>query len=380
MALAEWETKMADATVMQSLFGVDPTTYQAAQQARQEAQAMEFAQLTPAQQAQYGGFRGGQMLGNVGANLLGVEDPMLQKASLARQLAQGRDFTTPKGLEEYGNALQAAGLNDLAMMAFAQSQKLKESQATIYGKTREHLSTMGKLQNERDALLRANPNDPRIAEYNKAIAAEGTSKTPQLSLNAKMLDFGEGRRKAFFEENKDIISQGRQLQQSLTLLDKADASPFAQGVFENKIANAFGGDKQVSRKEAERLANTGSFPTRVENSLRKFASGTISELTRDDQKNVLEAVQGDLKRAYENRRSTVISASASVPELSGQENYYAPTWESTVGGGAAAGKKAYSVGQTINTKDYGILKVTKVDASGNILETVDSKGNVGKPQ
>lgn len=372
---------MSNGSIVQGLFGVDPAMYQMAQQARQEDQAMQYAALNPMQQAQYGAFRGGQQIGNLGANLLGMQDPMLAKATMAQQLSSQFDLSTSKGLRGYAAALASAGAPDLAVQANAAAQKLDESAATIYGKTREHLSTLGKMQNERDRLLQAGypANDPRVIELTKAIAAEGTSKTPQLSVNAKMLDFGEGRRKAFFEENKDIITQGRQLQQSLTLLEKADASPFAQGVFENKIANAFGGDKQVSRKEAERLANTGSFPTRVENSLRKFASGTISDLTREDQKNVLEAVQGDLKRAYEDRRSTVISASAAVPELAGQENYYAPTWQSTVGGGAAAGKKAYSVGQTLNTKDYGILKVTKVDANGNILEAVDSKGNVGTP-
>lgn len=364
---------MADATVMQSLFGVDPTTYQMAQQARQDAQAMEFAQLTPAQQAQYGGFRGGQMLGNVGANLLGVQDPMLQKASLARQLAEGRDFTTPKGLEEYGAALQAAGLNDLAMMSYGQAQKLRESQATIVGKTREHLSTMGKLQSERDRLIAANPQDPRIAEYNKAIAAEGSSKTPQIGLDVKMLDVALGRRTNFIKENDAIITQGAAINQALTLA-KTD-SAFGEAALENSLAQAFGGDKQKSKQEVARLLNTGSVDERFVNSVQKFATGKISDMTQQDRINVLEAVKGNLQRTYNKRRDSAIKSASGVKDLAGQEDYMAPTFDEMVsGGGAYAGRPAMSVGTTGTSQKYGTYTVLAVDAAGQPTKIKDGSG------
>lgn len=370
---------MANASIVQGLFGVDPTLYQMGQQARQEDQAMQFAQLDPFQKASFGLYRGGQQLGNLGANLMGIQDPLLQKATMAHQLAGQFDLGSAEGLKKYAAALANAGAPELAVQANAAAQKMLESQATIYGKTREHLSTMGKLQSERDRLLAINPNDPRIAEYNKAIAAEGSSRTPNISVDAKMFDFAAGRRDAFLKEVAPIIKQGADINQGLTLL--ATGTPFAQAAFENTVVSALGGDKQKSNAEIKRLINTGDLPTRVENSLRKFLEGKVSETTTDDQKNVLEAIQGNLKRTYTSKRDTILKSSEKVPELRGQEDFIAPAWESTVtGSGAARGQKAYTVGETLKTKEYGDLKVTKVDPSGKILEAVDSKGNVGVPK
>lgn len=372
---------MADASIVQGLFGVDPVLYQMGQQARQEDQALQFAQLDPFQKASFGLYRGGQQLGNLGANLMGVQDPMLQKASMAHELAGKFDLSTPDGLKQYAAALASAGAPDLAVQANAAAQKMLESQATITSKTREHLSTLGKMQSERDRLLNAGlpANDPRIVELTNAIKSEGSSKAPQLSLNMKMFDAAAGRRDAFLKEVDPLIKQGSAVNQALTLVN--EGTPFAQAAFENTVVSAFGGDKQKSVSEIKRLINTGDLPTRVENSLRKFVEGKISDATTEDQKNVLEAVQGGLKRQYNSKQQSILKASSSVPELKGQEDFYAPTWESSVGGGASRGQKAYTVGETLNSKEYGVLKVTKVDpVSGKILEAVDSKGNVGVPK
>ena len=369
---------MADNSIVQGLFGIDPATYQMQLQANQEAQASRFAQLSGAEQGQYGAFRGGQMVGNIGATLLGGKDPMLTKATELKQIASQFDTTNPAGLRQLANALVQAGHPEQAQMAVMAAQKMLESQATVTSKTREHLSNMGKLQSERDRLLAVNPNDPRIAEYNKAIAAEGSSKTPNISLDAKMFDFGAGRRDAFLKEVAPIITQGSAINQGLTLI--AQGTPFSQASLENTIVTAFGGDKQKSRAEIKNLMNTGDLPTRVKNSLGKFLEGKITEETTEDQKNVLEALQGNLKRTYTVKRDTILKASAGIPELKGQEDFIAPPWEATVsGGGASQGKKAYTVGETFNDPKFGVLKVTKVDAAGRPTEVVDSKGNVGTP-
>ena len=368
---------MADTSIVQGLFGVDPTLYQMGQQARQEDQAMQFAKLDPFQQAQFGLYRGGQQLGNAGANLMGIQDPLLQKATMAHQLAGQFDLGSAEGLKKYAAALANAGAPELAVQANAAAQKMLESQATIYGKTREHLSTMGKLQSERDRLIAINPNDPRIVEYNKAIAAEGAGKAPQLSLDMKMFDAAAGRRDAFLKEVDPIVKQGTAITQALTLIDQG--TPFAQKAFENTVVGAFGGDKQKSVKEIERLINTGTLPTRIENSLRKFTTGKISEATIEDQKNVLEAVQGGLKRQYEAKRETIIKASSKVPELAGQEEFYAPQWQPSVGGGASMGQKAYTVGETFDLKGVGTVKVLEVDATGKPTKVQNSKGEIGTP-
>jgi len=364
---------MAANSIVQGLFGVDPLAYQQQQAEMQDSQAMQFAQLSGAQQGQYGAFRGGQMAGTAAAGLLGGKDPMLQAATELKQIASQYDTSTPKGLMQLAQALQAK-YPQQSQMAIAAAQKMQESAATVYGKTREHLSTMGKLVQERDALIRANPNDPRIAEYNRTIAAEGSNKAPQLSLDVKMLDMAGGRRGTFMSENKSLIEQASSVQQALTLARQDSA--FAEAALENGLAAAFGKEKQISKQEINRLLNTGPLDERIKNSLSKFATGKTTDLTQEDRINVLEAIQGDIKRKYDKRRNATIQAASGVKELAGQADYMAPTFEETVGGGAFSGTPAVSVGQTANTKKYGIITYTKTNASGQPTEFTDSKGTL----
>ena len=369
---------MANTSIVQGLFGIDPTQYAAQQNQLLNSQAAQFAELDPFQKANFGLYKGGSQLANLGAGLMGAQDPLLQKATMAKQLAGQFDLTTPQGLQQYAKALADNGAPDLAQMAVARAQEMGVQNATMYGKTREHLSTMGKLVQERDALINANPKDPRIAEYNKVIAAEGTSKAPQLSLDMKMFDAAASRRDAFVKEVDPLVKQGSAINQALTLI--GEGTPFAQAAFENTVVGAFGGDKQKSVKEINRLVNTGDLGTRVENSLRKFTTGKISDMTKDDQQNVLEAIQGGLKRQYNDKQQTIIRASSKVPELKGQEDFYAPSWESSVGGGAARGQKAYTTGETFNLKGVGPVKVLEVDATGKPTKVQNSKGEIGTPQ
>jgi hypothetical protein len=372
---------MADNSIVQGLFGIDPTTYQMQMQANQEAQAGRFAQLSGAEQGQYGAFRGGQQLGTIGATLMGGKDPMLAKATELKQLASQFDTTNPAGLRQLATALVQAGYPEQAQMAVSAAQKMLESQATITAKTREQLSPVAKAQGDRSRLLQAgySANSPEVQELTKYIAAEGTSRTPSISVDAKMFDFGAGRRDVFLKEVNPLITQGAAVNQGLTLIEQG--TPFAQAAFENTVVTALGGDKQKSREEIKRLINTGDLPTRVKNSLGKFLEGKITEETKEDQRNVLEAIQGNLKRTYTAKRDTILKASAGVPELKGQEDFIAPPWEATVSGsGAARGQKAYTVGETFNHSKLGPLKVTQVDATGKPTKVIDSKGNEGTLQ
>jgi hypothetical protein len=372
---------MADNSIVQGLFGIDPTTYQMQMQANQEAQASRFAQLSGAEQGQYGAFRGGQQLGTIGATLMGGKDPMLAKATELKQLASQFDTTNPTGLRQLATALVQAGYPEQAQMAVSAAQKMLESQATITAKTREQLSPVAKAQGDRSRLLQAgySANSPEVQELTKYIAAEGTSRTPSISVDAKMFDFAANRRDVFLKEVAPLIKQGSDINQGLTLL--ATGTPFAQAAFENTVVSALGGDKQKSNAEIKRLINTGDLPTRVKNSLGKFLEGKITEETQEDQRNVLEAIQGNLKRTYTAKRDTILKSSEKVPELRGQEDFIAPPWEANVtGSGAARGQKAYTVGETFNHSKLGPLKVTQVDASGKPTKVIDSKGNEGTLQ
>lgn len=132
---------MAD-SIVQGLFGIDPTQYQQQQANYQDTQARDFAGMTGQQQGQYGAFRGGQLLGQAGAQLLGGQDPILAKATMAKQLASQFDLSTPEGLKQYANALADNGAPDLAQMAITRAQEMQVQNATIYQKRGENINSL----------------------------------------------------------------------------------------------------------------------------------------------------------------------------------------------------------------------------------------------
>ena len=76
---------MAD--IVQSLFGVTPEMYQQSQQAQADAQALQYAKLSPFEQANYAIGRGATMLGGAIGRGLGGEDPELARITARQQIA-----------------------------------------------------------------------------------------------------------------------------------------------------------------------------------------------------------------------------------------------------------------------------------------------------
>jgi thioredoxin-like negative regulator of GroEL len=125
------------------LFGVDPQAYAASQNEKLDAQAIQFAQLDPFQKASYGLYKGGAQLGNVGAQLLGAQDPMLQKASALKQIASQFDTTTPQGLMAMAKAAMDAGYSQEAQRAVAAAQQMQVQNATIHQKMADKIKQVG---------------------------------------------------------------------------------------------------------------------------------------------------------------------------------------------------------------------------------------------
>jgi hypothetical protein len=103
-----------------------PEQYQLAQRQAQEAQALQYARLDPASQAQYGFYRAGQQLGGAIGGALGGQDPMLQKISQRQQLIGMIDPSNP---DTYAQAIQAAlqgGDQEAAFLLRNEMMKAKE--------------------------------------------------------------------------------------------------------------------------------------------------------------------------------------------------------------------------------------------------------------
>ena len=116
-----------------------PEQYQQSQRQAQEAQAIQYANLNPRAQADYGFFRAGQQLGGAIGGALGGQDPMLQKITQRQQLIGMIDPNNP---DSYAQAIQVAlqvGDQEAAFLLRNEMMKVREQaqQQEIRGFERE---------------------------------------------------------------------------------------------------------------------------------------------------------------------------------------------------------------------------------------------------
>ena len=110
---------MATDSMMDNLFGISPEIYQQNQQDLARRQGMEFAQLDPYERVNAMAYTQGRQAGNVASNLLGVQDPMLQKISAQNQILKGLDITNPDAVSSAIQQASQAGIPDLAFKLLA---------------------------------------------------------------------------------------------------------------------------------------------------------------------------------------------------------------------------------------------------------------------
>jgi hypothetical protein len=108
--------------------------YQQSQQARADQQALQYAKLSPFEQANYAIGRGANMLGGAVGRGLGGEDPELARITMRQQIARQINPNSPESIKQ---GIEALAPNDPqgAMMLQREYQRLLESNALI--KTRE---------------------------------------------------------------------------------------------------------------------------------------------------------------------------------------------------------------------------------------------------
>jgi len=113
--------------IVQTLFGVTPESYQQQQSALADQQALQYARLSPFQQANYAIGRGAYQI----AGALGGEDPELQKISQRHQIAGQINPNDPASIERGIVALSQGGDPEGAFMLQAEYRKMQESGALI---------------------------------------------------------------------------------------------------------------------------------------------------------------------------------------------------------------------------------------------------------
>ena len=103
-----------------------PEQYQLAQRQSQDAEALQYAQLDPRAQAQYGFYRAGQQLGGAIGGALGGQDPQLKLIAATQQLARSANLTDPDSLEAVAQQLANIGNMPLAITYADRAKVLRE--------------------------------------------------------------------------------------------------------------------------------------------------------------------------------------------------------------------------------------------------------------
>lgn len=158
---------MAD-NIVGGLFGIDPSALQQQQQDAISKRAFNYANLDPNQQAQYSAAVAGGVTGQAIQGLFNVQDPQIQKANMAKQLASQFDITSAEGLKQYADALAQNGAPDLAQLAVQRAMQMEakgldiqktkadvavqERKVSQDEKLREELAKLGDNPSEQDYL------------------------------------------------------------------------------------------------------------------------------------------------------------------------------------------------------------------------------------
>ena len=149
---------MAD--IVQSLFGVTPEMYQQSQQAQADAQALQYAKLSPFEQANYAISRGANMLGGAIGRGLGGEDPELARITMRQQIARQINPNDPTSVQQGISALSQAGDPQGAMMLQGEYRKLLESNALVGQREASAKASLAAAGRER---MQADPEKVRLA-------------------------------------------------------------------------------------------------------------------------------------------------------------------------------------------------------------------------
>lgn len=146
--------------IVQSLFGVTPEAYQQAQQTKADAQALQYAQLSPFQQANYAIGRGASGLAGALGGALGGQDPQLKMIGVRQAVAKQINPGDPASVQQGIAALQQAGDAQGAFMLQEEYRKMQESGALVGQREASAKASLAQAGRDR---LQGIPNDIQLA-------------------------------------------------------------------------------------------------------------------------------------------------------------------------------------------------------------------------
>lgn len=308
---------MATESIVGGLFGMTPQAYEAEQQALADREALQYARLKPFERVAYGAYSAGRQLGRGLGGLMGVEDPQL-KIIGARNAVMGEiDQTNPESIVAGARKLaplDPQGANALINLAREVDRanierSVKESQ--IIRNLRERpaaTSPLGKLQSERAELVAEfGENDPRVKQYDDAIALQTTRGKPIGTQIAEGLagvlspkevkavpDFRNAVRQTISPQLNVITATDQALNQ--LELSVKENNPAAFNAARLQLARAIGGSGDISNKEISAAGGDPSIYGKLIDTTSTLFTGTPTLETQKNIQKTLNALQTVAKR------------------------------------------------------------------------------------
>jgi hypothetical protein len=307
---------MAD-NIVGGLFGVNPQQLAQQRQATDTSRAFQFANLGPAEQAQYGAYLGGSQLGRAATGLMGGDTEM-QKVTAIKQLSSQFDLTSPIGMREFAQALQPIAPNE-SMMAAKRADEMAVSAATVTQKTRERqipTSGLGKLLFEKQELLNAGvpATDPRVVAYDNAIKAEGEGKGTKVTVDARTQGESEFVKQLGKNDATTVTDAMKTRATSISTLQSLDkleslnnqeliSGTFATGrVGAANLLNTLG---LASKEDVARIASSQQYDKVAKDVTLKTLGGKLGAGFSNDDRKFIEALVPQLETSADARRQLI---------------------------------------------------------------------------
>jgi len=357
-----------------------PEQYQLAQQQAEEAQAIQYANLSPMARASYGTFRAGQQLGSAIGGALGGQDPQLQLIARRQQLASQLNPNDPESYMKIAEIAAQSGDQQFAIAVADAGRKAMSEYALIQQRTRERqgadpfqqiirsgkytpasLSAYQKSGNVADlvllekdgvgtneiqnatklALQKGAEGTPEFnAEFNAQLTRLTTKEPKDISPNIKEVGVAEGTRAPVY---LDVVNDTQ-----FTYQKGADGKqmrvPYFGGV---DRTTAKVSATSTSQQESEFSKDLGKADAkRVENAMntRDNAIGSLNSLNRLNELNQQDLISGSFasgRVGATNLLSTLgLVSGKDVDILSASENYQKTAGDvilATLGGRLGAG-------------------------------------------
>lgn len=242
--------------IVGSLFGVTPEMYQQRQAAQADAAALQYAQLTPMQQANYAIGRGAYGLAGALGGALGAQDPQLQLISARNAIAKQINYNDPASIMEGVQSLSQAGDTVGAMQLADVARKLQSEMAQTFQRTAAGRASLAQANRERATSTPADiAKAERIGEIVTALQVPELDEMTRANLQAQLDALRPATKDKPGAAQLQIASEIANQKLIVDALRSQPASPERDAALNRASYTLEGLERQLPQPKPTRLAN-----------------------------------------------------------------------------------------------------------------------------